>query len=189
MACSTFHLRAFLANHPELVSSEASLRRLLEARGVTVLDSALAHAPAETPASVVASYEGQFRSWFCEDAMQLWPDDVVLRQYALEHCYQPSTHVLVDDESAKVAAALFNPLRGVFRSVEQWAKQNGAHIREHDVNAVAKAVSCRYLPWVELALRALAAAPKASTAASPSTAPGPSNGSSKSSAPAAMVRA
>jgi alcohol-forming fatty acyl-CoA reductase len=59
MAITSFHLEAYLAHHPIDGHDAASLRRLIEAKGIKVLDSALRPAPEISP-EVARTYGAHF---------------------------------------------------------------------------------------------------------------------------------
>lgn len=108
MVVSTFHLRVFLAGHPDLTCSVAELQALLEARGATVIESPLL-VPEHLAPSARRALEGQFRAWLTDDALRLWPGDPEIQRYARDHRYVTPLAALGDDErSRQVASALFD---------------------------------------------------------------------------------
>jgi fatty acyl-CoA reductase len=117
MVVSTFHLRVFLASRPELELAVDDLRGLLEARGATVIESSLP-APDHMSPHARRAVEGQFRAWFTEDALRLWPADLLLQRYARDHrhvAFTPSVApasadskaLATDTQAVEVARALF----------------------------------------------------------------------------------
>jgi hypothetical protein len=131
MVVSTFHLRVFLASRPELELAVDDLRGLLEARGATVIESSLP-APDHMSPHARRAVEGQFRAWFTEDALLLWPTDLLLQRYARDHRHIASTPsvaasidskaLAADPQAVEVARALFGA------SPDGW-RARGANIR------------------------------------------------------------
>jgi hypothetical protein len=111
------HLRVFLASRPELELAVDDLRGLLEARGATVIESSLP-TPDHMSPHARRAVEGQFRAWFTEDALRLWPADLLLQRYARDHRHIPFTPsvapastdskaLAADTQAVEVARALF----------------------------------------------------------------------------------
>jgi hypothetical protein len=155
MVVSTFHLRVFLASRPELELAVDDLRGLLEARGATVIESSLP-VPDHMSPHARRAVEGQFRAWFTEDALLLWPADLLLQRYARDHRHIASTPAVApastdskalaaDTRAIEVARALFGAspdgyrARGAEHPLLAGVASSNAGRRGHErVDAVSK---------------------------------------------------
>jgi hypothetical protein len=141
---STFHLRAFLSEHPIAGVDEAWLRDAITRRGGRVIDSDLP-VPAPLAPALAHSLRNQWQHWFAGDVLTLQPGNPALEDHLSRYrwCSTPLAE-LNDARVAAVVKALFEP---VVRDYGEAAKVRAPH--------ELKGVEVTHRPQLEGAVHAL----------------------------------
>lgn len=112
-AVSRFHLRTFLRPLSATLEGvdESWLASAIEARGGRVLDSTLGSPERATPA-FERSLRNQWKHWFFQDALALYPDHPVIANHVARHSWAPQSPRTpsTDPRVKKVVDALFAPI-------------------------------------------------------------------------------
>lgn len=158
---TTYHLRAFLQHHPELAFDLNSLTEAIQARGGTVLDSAL-----EDVSGVTLKTEQTLRyQWlhlFYPDLLAHCPNHPIVRHHVHSNSFserysQASSLLQPDDKLEALLQAIFQPLEQSYsKLLTVVAQQDGLRFA-NPRTFVAQHPEC-FLPLIEEAISHLSAA-------------------------------
>ncbi|GHG70811.1 SDR family oxidoreductase [Comamonas sp. JC664] len=116
---SSFHLRAFLAQHTIPGVDETWLREAIERRGGRVLDSDLA-VPSPLPAPLAHSLQNQWQHWFAGDVLVRQPGNPALEDHLSR--YRWCTTPLAELSDARVDAVVKALFESVVRDYQEATK-------------------------------------------------------------------
>lgn len=141
---SSFHLRAFLSEHPILGVDEAWLKDAIVRRGGRVIDSDLP-LPKDLTPELAHSLRNQWQHWFAGDVLARQPTNPAVADHLARYrwCATPLAE-LNDERVDAVVRALFEP---VVRDYQEAAKVRAPH--------ELKAVEVTHRPHLEGAVQAL----------------------------------
>jgi thioester reductase-like protein/1-acyl-sn-glycerol-3-phosphate acyltransferase len=158
---TSFHLRSFLALRlaagDELGGvDEAWLRAAIGRRGGRVLDSDTP-LPNEPSTPLSHSLQNQWMHWFYADALELFPDNRVVRDHVARHGWtqrEPAADVH-DPRVRALVQALFHPVIAAYDLVTQHVHDATPELTATSPATVAQQHPGLYLPHLEDAFRAL----------------------------------
>jgi alcohol-forming fatty acyl-CoA reductase len=158
-AATMHQLRCFLARNPIEGIDANSLRRALEARGGTVLESNLAGEHAVDP-EIERTMRYNWMHLFYPEARKLMPDHPAIRDHCAANGYAPSAHVdLVDTPSTPqlhaLLEALFRPICDEYVAVARWLSETMTPMAEVTSGRIVQERPALHLPNVEGALALL----------------------------------
>jgi hypothetical protein len=154
---TSFHLRMFLAAHGGLDGVDESwLAGAIERRGGRVLksDTPLLDAP---NSSLLQSLQNQWIHWFYADALELFPDNRVVRDHVARHGWTrraPGADVN-DPRVRAVVQALFHPVIVAYDLVTQHVSDRAPDLAATGPVSMVQQHPGAFLPHLEDAFRAL----------------------------------
>ena len=156
---SDFHLRHFVATHPELGLEASWLKAAITARGGVVHDS---HLPTSAmpldDAALALSLQHQWEHFFFADAQAVAPDNVALCRYIGDFGYapQPLAVAITDARLDALLGALFAPLchdaARLARALAPMAGRRGTTVADGQILRRAVGVERGRIAWLLQAL-------------------------------------
>jgi fatty acyl-CoA reductase len=149
IAVSGYHLRHFLARHPELGLDLHGLSGLITARGGQVLDSDLT--PAKTANPIEARcLDSQWLHWFYPEAQAMLGDHPAIARHLADHHFAlPSGSAVSPSESLQaLVKALVQPIAADYAAVAETLAAGG----EWTADTLAAAMPGRFRPDLGAAL-------------------------------------